>query len=337
MDRETEDSSERLPSLANGRQGALPEIESYDIQEEVGSGGFARIFRAVDTRTGRTEALKLIRRRRRLSDEVVQRFLREARALAAVDHENVVRIYHVIDSEGMLGLCMEFIEGQTLARRIEKDGPLRAGEVARIGVSVCRAIAEVHRAGFIHRDIKAENVMEEAESGRIVLMDFGVTRAMHPTTHLTTTGALVGTLLAMAPEQFELQDVDERTDIYALGCLLYFLATGKHAVSGTSVEDIREKVLAGSVTPLSVERPDFPTPLCEIVRHAMRPDPRRRFQSAAEMESKLQEWRESQAKAPRRSGPGRLFRTTVIFLLAGIFLALVGILLFQVYVWLTES
>ncbi len=334
MDSDTEtSSSDELPTLAGGRQGALPAIDSYDIEEEIGSGGFARIYRARDTKTGRTVALKLLRRRVGLSDEVIRRFLREAKALAAIDHGNVVRIYHVIEDEGTLGLSMEFIEGRTLTQRIEEEGQLSAAEVARIGVSLCRALAKVHRAGFIHRDLKSENVMQESDGGRIVLMDFGVTRSMDPASRLTASGALVGTPLAMAPEQFELKHIDERTDIYALGSLLYFLACGKHAVTGKTIEAISDKVVSGSVVRLSEERPDLPMLLVECIHRAMSVDPDQRFQSAPAMESKLQEWRESQANRFRLVGGGPAFRATVIMLLAGIFLTLLGILLF---LWLGE-
>ena len=333
MDPEIESPSDEFPTLAGGRRGALPQIDSYEIEEEIGSGGFARIYRARDTRTGRTVALKLLRRKTGLSEEVVQRFLREARALAAVDHDNVVRIHHVIDEQGVLGLSMEFIHGCTLAKILVEEGPLPAGEVAWIGVALCRAIAEVHRSGFIHRDIKAENVMREAGSGRIVLMDFGVTRSMNPESRLTRTGALVGTPVVMAPEQFDGKEIDERTDIYSLGCLLYFLTSGEHPVMGTTIEEIREKVLTGSVTDLAALRPDLPARLAEIIRLAMSVEPDQRFQSAAAMESKLQEWRESQAKRLRLRGADLGYRTAVIALLAGILLALVSILL---YLWLGE-
>lgn len=331
MDSEIEPSSaDELPSLAGGRQGALPAIDSYEIEEEIGSGGFARIYRARDTKTGRIVALKLLRRRTGLSEEVIQRFLREAKALAAIDHDNVVGIYHVIDEDGTLGLSMEFIHGSTLAERMDDEGTLPAADAAWIGVVLCRAVAEVHRAGFVHRDIKAENVMRESATGRIVLMDFGVTRSMNPASRITRTGTLVGTPVAMAPEQFDSRNIDERTDIYALGCLLYYLVSGEHPVTGHTIEEIREKVLSGSVVDLSALRPDLPPGLVAIVRRAMSVDPDQRFQSAAAMESKLQEWRESQASRLRVSFGGRGFRTTVIVLLAGIFLALVGIL---VYLW----
>src|SRR5690606_13764372 len=171
---------------------APSQFGGYRLVELLGAGGFAKVWRARDERTERDVALKILPDRRELPPEVVLRFLREARALARMNHANIVRIHHVIEERQALGLCMELIAGETLRSYLERRGKLSADETALIGIDVANALAEVHRAGFVHRDVKVENIMRE-DTGRVILMDFGITRALESESRVTATGVLIGT------------------------------------------------------------------------------------------------------------------------------------------------
>ncbi|MEM7261929.1 MAG: serine/threonine-protein kinase [Planctomycetota bacterium] len=275
------------------RVNAAPrQIGDYEVLGEVGQGGFATVFRARDEKAGRDVAIKILNSRRDLSDEVVKRFLREARNLAKLRHENIVQIYHVIDENSDLGLCMEYIAGQSLEEYLSKQKKLAPEEVASIGVDICGALSEVQKAGLIHRDIKADNIMREESGGRIVLMDFGISRSADPQTRVTATGVLIGTPLAMAPEQYEFLDVDARTDVYSTGCLLYRMITGQHPVDGYTMEEIRRKVLGADYPPISEIVPEISPALEAIIAKAMSKDPNRRYQTADEMGAALSSWKQ---------------------------------------------
>lgn len=327
---------QHLPPRADGDSSAptpYPVVRGYEIEKEIGRGGFATIYRARDVKAGRTVALKILRNRHELSPAALARFLREAHALAALRHDHIVHIYHVIDEDDVLGLSMEYIDGDDLSEVLIDRGPLEPAELARIGVDLCRALAEVHRAGYIHRDIKTENVMRD-RSGRIVLMDFGLTRSTNPDSRVTETGVLVGTPLTMAPEQYEFKDVDARTDVYGLGCLLYRLATGEHAVHGKTMEQLRRKVLSGDIPPISDLRPGFPISLTRIISRAMAVKAGKRYGSARDFEAALEEW--CQAHDPdRAAGPAPGAQAapslSLVIMLGGILLVLVAILIFLIY------
>jgi serine/threonine-protein kinase len=301
-----------------------PAVAGYELGGEIGRGGFATIYRATERASGRTVALKVLKSRRELSPSGLARFLREANALKSLQHPNILKVHNVIDEAEVLGLAMELIDGRNLGKVLEEEGPLRPEEIARIGVDLCRALAQVHQSGYVHRDIKAENVMRE-HRGRIVLMDFGLTRSLDPGSRVTDTGVLVGTPLAMAPEQYEFRDLDARSDIYALGCLLYRLATGCYPVSGRTMEELRRKVLAGNVPPVGDLRADFPPDLAWVIAQAMAVKPERRFQTVQEMESALLAWQSGTAPRAARAGGLTTLRIAAIVGLLAAVTAAVGL------------
>lgn len=307
------------------RRGDFPDVSGYEIIEEIGRGGFATIFRARSLSSGEEVALKILKSRKDLSAAALARFLREARALASLKHENILRIHHVIDEAEVLGLSMELIHGKTLARILADEGPFAPRALAQIGVAICRALAAVHRAGYVHRDIKAENIMRDS-TGRIVLMDFGLTRSLNPESRVTDTGVLVGTPLVMAPEQYAFKDVDARTDIYALGCVFYRLVTGEHPVSGRSMEQLRRKVLAGQIADVRELRPGIPEGLSLIINRCMAVKPSRRYRSAQELEEALAGWIETGSPGPAEGLIWRSFVVRALMLLAGL-AALIGVAL----------
>ncbi len=259
------------------------------LLEQVGQGSFGEVYRAWDTHLDREVALKLLRAipaphdpSAPLSDP--SRVVHEGRLLARVRHPHVITVYGAEPRDGAVGVWMEFIRGTTLHRLVEQQGRLSAREAIAIGTDLCRALAAVHRAGLIHRDISARNVMRE-EGGRVVLMDFGAGRddlAVRQEGRDVT-----GTPLYMAPERFAGHPADQRTDIYALGTLLYYLVTASFPVAGRSLVEIGAAHARGERTRLRDLRADLPGTFVQAIEQSLHPDPRRRFQTAGEMEAAL--------------------------------------------------
>ena len=237
------------------------------LLEPIGAGAFGRVYRARDPWLDREVALKL------LKPDVAGpgRMIHEARALARLRHPNVVTVHGADVHDGSAGLWMELVRGRTLAAIVASAGPFSAAEAVVIGHELCRAVAAVHAAGLVHRDIKAQNVMREA-GGRLVLMDFG---AGH-------------TPLYAAPELLNGGEATVATDLYALGVLLYYLVTGKYPVSGSSSEDLKLAHARGERKRLAEVRPDLPTPFIAAIERALDPDPARRYAGAWEMHEVLQ-------------------------------------------------
>ena len=213
----------------------------YRLVEQVGEGGFGRVHRAWDPELEREVAIKILHPRigdRRLKDNL----LSEGRALARVRHPNVVSVLGVESHDDRVGLCMEFVRGETLEEVLQR-GMMTARDAAVMGEDVCRALAAVHLAGFVHRDVKARNVMRDAD-GRVVLMDFG---AGQQADQLKMPGraSMVGTPLYMAPEVLSGQPATACSDVYSVGVLLYRMTTGAYPVEGDSLEEIASAHMQG--------------------------------------------------------------------------------------------
>ena len=245
---------------------------------KVGSGAFGEVYRAWDTKLEREVALKLLESRQFEDPSLLQ----EARMLARLRHPNVVTVHGVDYQDGRFGVWMDFIEGKTLEQVLEEHGPLSASEAALIGLDVSRALAAVHRSGLVHRDVKAQNVMRE-DGGRIVLMDFGLG-------HDAAAGPnedLGGTPVYMAPELFQGNSASVRSDIYALGVLLYHLVTGAFPVEGVSVKEISTAHAEGAVVLMTDARPDLPSSFARAIEKATAAEPSRRYATAGQMNAAL--------------------------------------------------
>jgi serine/threonine-protein kinase len=254
-----------------------------ELLERVGKGTFGDVFRARDQQLERDVAVKLLHgggSRRAL----VSRLLQEARALARVHHRNVVVIHDAEERDGRAGLCMEFIRGRTLAEILAAEGPRGAGEAALIGQDVCRALAAVHAAGLLHRDIKAQNVMRE-DGGRVVLMDFGA--GLPVTEDPARAASITGTPLYLAPEVLERGEASARSDVYSVGVLLYHLVTGDFPVRGRGPSEILEAHAHGQVKRLGDVAPALDSWLVRVVERATAHDPRDRYATAGELEAAL--------------------------------------------------
>jgi tRNA A-37 threonylcarbamoyl transferase component Bud32 len=251
------------------------------LVRKIGEGSYGEVFHAHDTWLDHPVALKLLKpeAENRVSPSEL---LHEARKLARVRHDNVVRVHGADRHNGRVGFWMDFIDGETLAARVMK-GRLSAGEATSVGQEVCRALAAVHRAKIIHRDVKAQNVMRAHDGGGIILMDFGAGEIQGD----EAVGYAQGTPLYMAPELFESSAAGARTDIYAAGVLLFHLVTNAFPVNGGSMQELREAHRRGDRRRLRDERPDLPDSFITIVERAIDPDPMRRYATAGDMEAKL--------------------------------------------------
>jgi len=270
------------------RSTASPAIGSWahlTLLERLGGGTSGDVYRAWDRHLEREVALKLLKADESVQDLHGSRIAAEGRLLARVRHPNVVAV-HGVDTHGQrVGLWMELVRGATLEQMLQEHGPLSAREAALAGIDLCRALAAIHAAGLIHRDVKAQNVMRE-DGGRIVLMDLGTgreadhggRRALHD---------LAGTPLYLAPDIFDGAPASERTDLYSLGVLLYHLVTGSFPVRATTLDVLKRGHRDGSGVRLRDARADLPTAFVQVVDKAIAADPSDRYGTAGALEAAL--------------------------------------------------
>ncbi len=254
----------------------------FKLLARVGAGGFGEVYRAWDPSLHREVALKLLLPGVEGGEAQYEAMLAEARALAAVQHANVVHVYGIDRHDGRVGFWTDFVKGKTISMLLGEQGPFGYREAALIGMDVTRALSAVHRTGILHRDIKAENVMRE-EGGRILLMDFGLSTL--PTGPMN----LAGTPNYMAPELFAGSPATVATDIYAMGVLLYFMVTGAYPAQVTGFTPPEVRAAYSRRRPLMDLRPDLPEAFLRTVSVATDADPARRYASAGLLAEALAE------------------------------------------------
>ncbi|REJ92537.1 MAG: hypothetical protein DWQ34_12775 [Planctomycetota bacterium] len=271
-------------------------IDDYVLIDERGAGGMGRVYKARHRRMGRIVALKLIRERQFSSRQAVKRFSREIKAVAALDHPNIVRAYDAGEFDETHYLAMEYIDGEDLFRHVRRNGPLPVAEAVDCVIQAAAGLEYAHESGIIHRDVKPSNLMREP-SGKIRLLDLGLARLCLPTEldpedvtdAATEDGDLLGTAAYMAPEQSENpHEVDHRCDIYALGCTLHFLLTGSSVYGGSSYVD---KVLAhrtAEIPRLSSPHGEIPPALQSVFDKMVAKSPEDRFQTMRDVAAALQ-------------------------------------------------
>ena len=271
----------------------------YELVALLGAGGMGEVYKARDTRLDRTVAIKVLPQRGEADPDRRARLEREARAISALNHPNICTLYDVGDLAGSTYLVMEHLEGESLAQRLER-GPLPLDQLLRVGIEIAEALERAHRQGIVHRDLKPANVMLTKTGAK--LLDFGIAKAAvaahavdlttpagQPTrTPLTAAGVIVGTLHYMAPEQLEAREIDARADIFALGALLYEMATGEHAFSGGSQASLIAAILEKQPPPLSTRLPMAPAELDRLVILCLAKDPDERWQSAHDVRLQLE-------------------------------------------------
>jgi len=311
----------------------------YEILAPLGAGGMGEVYRARDTRLGREVAIKVLPPQRSSNAEVRARFDREAKTISSLNHPHICTLFDVGREGDTDYLVMELLEGETLANRLVK-GPMPTARVLSIGAQIADALARAHRAGIVHRDLKPGNIMLTKSGAK--LMDFGLARVSGPAsargaqgeafTHLPTVaepltaeGSIVGTFQYMSPEQLEGQETDARSDIWALGCVLYEMTTGQRAFEGKSQASLIAAILEHEPAPIADVKPTSPPALDRLVRGCLAKDPDERVQTAHDVKLQLG-WTSSDGSgtaaavppAPARSHRGRVLRplASLVVLLA---------------------
>jgi serine/threonine-protein kinase len=280
----------------------------YEILSPLGAGGMGEVYKAKDTRLGRSVAIKVLLGQHAEDPAMRERFEREAQAISALSHPSICTLHDVGEHEGMHYLVMEYLEGETLAARLAR-GPLALDQALELGREIAVALAAAHDHGVVHRDLKPGNVMLTKSGPK--LLDFGLAK-LHAASHgivdpaaretvagpLTARGEILGTLQYMAPEQLEGLEADARSDIFAFGCLLYEMISGRRPFAGLSQAGVIAATLKEEPAELSGPGRGIPPAIDHIVRHCLEKDPAQRFQSMRDLVFELATW--SGASSPSR-------------------------------------
>jgi serine/threonine-protein kinase len=262
-------------------------IGRYRIVRILGSGGMGFVFKAEDVDLERPVALKVMRPELARDPAACQRFLREARAAAALKHDHIVTIYQVGQEQDVPFLAMEFLEGESLETRLKLQGKFPVAEVLRIGREIAMGLGAAHEHNLIHRDIKPANIWLEGGSGRVKILDFGLARLTTSEVHLTSTGMVMGTPEFMAPEQARGAALDQRCDLFNLGAVLYVLCSGDKPFQGTSAMAVLTALAVDTPIPIRERNPEVPPALAEIIERLLAKEPASRPASAGEVASAL--------------------------------------------------
>jgi hypothetical protein len=317
----------------------LPDIrlqlgDRYAIERELGRGGMGAVYLARDLRLDRPVALKVLPAELAGDSSLRERFLRETRTAASFSHPNIVPVHAVEERDGVLAFAMGFVEGESVAERVRRAGPLDVRSIVRLLQDIGYALAYAHGRGVVHRDIKPDNVMLERATGRALLMDFGISRSITAkvegkgaTQGLTRVGEVVGTAEYMSPEQASGDVVDGRSDLYSLGLVALFALTGRPAISGESTQQILVKQLTETPPPAVSLRPDLPESLGAAIDRCVAKEPAARFATA---EALVEAIDDARLAAPEIPVPIRLFAQEAGTLsLVVVFLTMISWLLFQ--------
>src|SRR5258707_10589174 len=279
----------------------------YEIQSPLGAGGMGEVYRARDTRLERTVAIKVLPAHLSSSPDLRQRLEREAKAVSKLSHPHICTLHDIGHQDGVDFLVMELHDGETLEHRLTK-GPLSPQQTLRIAAQIADALAKAHKTGITHRDLKPSNIMLTKSGAK--LMDFGLAKASGPApleaaltemtaeqAKLTVEGTIVGTFQYMAPEQLDGKEADARTDIFALGELIYEMATGKPAFSGKSRASLIAAILSSEPEPMAALQPMTPPALERVIKKCLAKDPDERWQSASDLAAELRWISESGSQA----------------------------------------
>jgi len=264
-------------------------ISHYRILERLGGGGMGVVYRAQDTRLDRTVALKFLPLEWSQDPVLRERFSREARAASGLDHPHICTIFDVGESpEGQLFIAMAFCPGETLKGRVQR-GPMPADEAAGFAIQIAEALEAAHETGIVHRDIKPANILI-TDRDQVKIVDFGLAKLAGEAA-VTRQGSVVGTPAYMSPEQANGEEVDPRSDVWALGAVLYEMLAGRRAFAADHERAILLAITTKDPTPVETMRPEVPAELIRIVRRCLKRDPAKRYQSASEVLADLRRFR----------------------------------------------
>jgi serine/threonine protein kinase len=262
--------------------GSLGRFGNYEILAEVDSGSMGVLLKARDAQLNRVIALKILSPTLGSSSSARKRFTREARSVAAIQHDNVVTIHAVGEAQGLPYIAMEFVEGESLARRLEREGRLPAAEVVRIGKEIASGLAAAHARGIVHRDIKPANILIEGGTGRARITDFGLARALDDT-GLTRSGFIAGTPEYLSPEQVAGEPLNHRADLFSLGCVLFEMCAGHSPFRADSTLAILRKIADYTPPPIAAINSQIPHWLGKIITRLLAKQPEARFQNAQQL------------------------------------------------------
>ena len=268
-------------------------ISHYRIVSKIGAGGMGEVYLAEDSRLDRKVALKLLLPDFVTNEDRLLRFIREAKAAAAISHPNIAHIYEVGEYEATQYIAMEYVDGDLLTTTMHRDKrPL--GTLLKYLMQVADGLAKAHAVGIVHRDLKPDNVMVTPD-GYAKILDFGLAKliepqsssitnedavtAMMPAQPLSTAGAVMGTVGYMSPEQAQGKPVDQRSDIFSFGCILYEAATGRRPFEGDSAIDTLHKIIYSTAAPITDFNPSLPADLQRIIRRCLAKEPDKRYQT----------------------------------------------------------
>jgi serine/threonine protein kinase/tetratricopeptide (TPR) repeat protein len=257
----------------------------YQIIEELGRGGMGRVYRVLDKKLNEEVALKLIKSEIASDKRTLERFANELKIARKIVHKNVGRMYELMEEKGIHFITMEYVPGENLKSSIRRFGPLPIGKTILLGEQLCEGLAEAHKLGTVHRDLKPGNIMID-EEGNARIMDFGIARSLH-TKSITGEGVLIGTPEYMSPEQVEGKEVDQRSDIYSLGVILYEMVTGRVPFSGDTPLSVAVKQKTEAPQDPSKFNAQVPENLGRVILKCLEKAKEKRYQSAEELHSEL--------------------------------------------------
>ena len=315
-------------------------LSHYKVLEKIGSGGMGDVYVAEDTELGRKVALKVLPAEMAASEDRRARFKREARAIAALNHPNIVTVYSVEEADGVHFMTMELVRGKTLSELQPRNG-FALSKFLEISIPLADAVTAAHQEGITHRDLKPDNVMQ-GDDGRVKVLDFGLAKPKAgfsldandsglPTRHKTEEGSILGTVNYMSPEQAEGKSVDERSDIFSLGILFYEMLTGQRPFDGDTPASTLSAIIKDTPQSASDLKPSIPRDLAKLLRRCLAKDPERRFQTCKDVRNELEDLKEAlstgELQASDRAVSTRA-RSSPVWILAGaVALVVLGALL----------
>lgn len=280
----------KVPQAPQTSPAVRGQLAQYRIVRQLGHGGMGEVYEAEDQQLQRLVALKVMRPEIASEEAARARFLQEARAAAALKHDHIVTIYQVGEDQGVPFLAMELLKGKSLDEWLRPDRRATAAETVAIGKQMLKGLEAAHAAGLIHRDIKPANIWLEAPRGRVKILDFGLARLRSVgEAPLTEDGAVLGTPAFMAPEQARGEAVDQRSDLFSVGCVLYRMVTGRLPFQGTNYSAVLTALALETPTPVRQINPDVPPRLAELIERLLAKKPGDRPASAKAVIAELQE------------------------------------------------
>lgn len=276
----------------SGLVGSGSRIAAYEVEQEIGRGGMAVVYRARDLRLGRTVALKLLAPELARNDVFRKRFVHESQVAAAIDHPHIIPVFEAGETEGVLYIAMRYVKGLDLRALLDREGRLSVTDTVRIGVQVASALDAAHAHDLVHRDVKPGNILvaEGTDSDHpehVYLTDFGLTKKSLSLTGFTTVGQFVGTLDYVAPEQISGRPVDGRCDVYSLGCVLYEVLAGTPPFRRDDDLALLWAHLHSAPPEITPLRPDLPAAVDGVMTRALAKSPEDRFASCRELVAAL--------------------------------------------------